>query len=109
METAIKKAIEGGWQPTEPEIYWKNEELKTDISSGDLVCDPDFWKSLEKSIPSWKENTDYNNELYRKSGGLIPMNKLNSWYKYAIKFHEINLTQGWDKAVEWLLSVVESK
>lgn len=105
METIIKKACKGGY------IYYNLDSYKTPEKQADflltdydspseyeLVCDPLFWQSLGKACGWDKDNMFYNeNGCY----------KLISWRRVSLKFHEINLTEGWDKAVEYLQEITK--
>lgn len=87
MEKIIKKAMQvGGWSPNEwdERVYNDSGEVRT------CLLDPLFWQALEKS-----------RKPYEDSFGM------GDWKKLALKFHEINLTQGWDKAVEWLEDLIK--
>lgn len=102
MEIIIKKAIEGGW---------KNENFPNldPQYMGDMyriiVCDPLFWQSLGKTC-EWTE-------IYKNCGrkGIDKCcceydARTEEWKYYAIRFHEINLTQGFERAVEYLEELV---
>lgn len=87
MENIIKKAIEGGY---------KKSRLK-DVSdfpitvSKLVTLDPLFWQALGKT-EHW--DSGFSLEEY-------------PWKIYALKFHKINLTQGFDKAVEYLSELIK--
>ncbi len=108
FSTIIDKAIEGGWfreyftpehsfrnswdyserNKTNPRGYFRidgNKACLQFLGDTDIVCDPLFWKALA-------------NKCVWSSG---------DWRENAIQFHRINLTDGWNSAVSWLLSVVE--
>ena len=91
MENIIKKAIEGGWVnvkgATEEQIKVVLEvELKNPYR---IVCDHLFWQALGKACRwNWLDK--------------------RNWKYFAIHFHEINLTQGWDKAVEYLEDLIKN-
>ncbi len=78
METIIKKAIEGG--------YVHNYDLPGKL----MLLDPLFWQALGKAC------------------GWNPHKKISDvdWIDHALRFHKINLTQGWDKAVEYLADLI---
>ena len=60
------------------------------------------WQALGKSCGwNWTDEA-----LKDPIGEAMP--EFNSIHIYhALKFHEINLTQGWDKAVEWLEGLID--
>lgn len=101
METIIKKAIEGGWNV-------QNARNHNDLIQDRMVCDIEFWQALGKAC-GWeticqscgnpKEPHEYRHVYYPSNLDEICVDK-------AIRFHEINLTEGWDKAVEYLESLV---
>ena len=82
------------------------------------VLDPLFWQALGKAC-GWGEEM-YANEEEKKvlKDMTTPFNADSVFIQpsksiisgplyYALKFHEINLTQGWDKAVEWLSDLIK--
>ncbi len=84
--------------------FWK---MDIESSEGEIltieklaVLDPTFWKSLEKSCGWTKKYTGCPND----SCGFCDdyRNEIEGWEYHAIKFHEINLKEGWEKAVEYL-------
>lgn len=86
MEKIINKAIEGGYERREKTIH---------NQIGYYMCiplDPLFWQALEKSC-GW--------EHYGVEG--------KEYLDFALRFHEINLTQGFDSAVAWLSDLVDKK
>lgn len=113
MEKIIKVAKEGGWK-REGGLYagyWQSPFMESD-----------FWQSISKAY-RWEyervmyvcKNTEcvYGNdyELETVLDGFCskcgvkksPFQKDDQvWLKNALKFHEINLTKGWDKAISWL-------
>lgn len=104
METIIKKAIEGGWKrhynmPTHPDIFL------ADVGNYEyqIVLDPLFWQSLGKAC-GWKIETKGSG-----FGDNVDVWEKYEWLTYAKEFHEINLTEGWEKAVEYLESITQDK
>lgn len=126
MEKIIKKAIDGGWKEEELFIgsyaYFPNgmgnievrydriymTRLKKNGKSGrviqywkfqDLVIDTTFWKALSVAC-KWKGNRqiEWDERLIQKN---IP-----DWHFYALRFHELNLTSGFNEAVKWLEGLV---
>lgn len=95
MELIIKKAIEGGYFGlTQWDLDNKNYDQNCLYS---VVCDPRFWEALGKAC-GWFEQT-------------LEGQKPTAWdWKHnALRFHEINLTEGWDKAVAYLLAQVPTR
>lgn len=80
MEQIINKAIEGGYKNATRQGYEINWEYS------EMVLHPSFWKSLSKAL-KWEDN------WYQSGEG---------WKENALSFYEINLIEGWDKAVLWL-------
>jgi len=106
MENIIKKAIEGGYKIT-PSIWGKPYlEYCTNLTARfrfpvnsvrqnaytvrikEIVLDNLLWKSLSKSC-DWSGDGD-------------------EWMFQALRFHEINLTEGWDKAVSYLEDLIKN-
>jgi hypothetical protein len=97
MENIIRKSIEGGF--VMKNIILKDGQLfafgrmETQTVYNEVVLNPLFWQAL----------------------GKVMKNKLSGWevvdnetmIKHALKFHEINLTEGWSKAVEWLETLIK--
>lgn len=109
MEQIILKAIEGGYKSSENLIeVWG---VYHHVGYG-FVLDPLFWQALGKEC-GWESNQcekckstypEYVNGCVRCGGHVSPdKNHLH----YALRFHEINLTQGWDKAVEYLEDLIK--
>lgn len=95
MESIIKKAIEGGWSHKAPkevkEFYFK-----------DIFLDPLFWQALGRAC-GWDSGCNICSTFECNN----PREHLTEKHiyphiNYALRFHEINLTEGWDKAVEYL-------
>lgn len=97
MEEIIKKAIDGGYLNIENGSWeFKDEGLRTFRPKDDafisyrskyeLILDPRFWQALGKAM-GWTETE-----------------RIKVWKFNAHEFHDINLTEGWDKAVEFLSS-----
>lgn len=82
MEEVIKKAIEGGYKPDDIQP-WLNKET---------VLDPSFWQSLGKAC-WWNRRKFFHGNLD------------DEWAENALKFYEINLSQSWFDAVEYLKSI----
>lgn len=103
MKEIIQKAIDGGY-----ENDWK-ENANIQLYSGNVlsanvekcILDPLFWQALSKAC-GWKENCVH---AYDDKGKYVLMPE---WKHYALRFHEINLTEGWDKAVSYLQEIIKS-
>lgn len=94
MEKIIKKAFIGGYEVKQ---YSENFALNNDF----VVFDPLFWQSLAKAC-GWGNmafNLENLNTKQRRKFG----------YEYQwhyIRFMEINLTEGWNKAISYLESII---
>lgn len=136
MEQLIKKAIEGGWGGSSgfhdikyPQTKKQREGLlrllddKYPSSKVILienlmhngVLDPLFFQALGKSCGWAKDSAPY---ICKDCGviGVGGSNHMNackikkrhySWKQYALRFHEINLTEGWSAAVNYLEKVTK--
>lgn len=130
METIIKKAIEGGYSIQQsyyarPVVFTKLKSLNEYTATFELddttfiedefgkekevavtsshqtkpiFLDPLFWRALGKAC-GWKEDAEFEVPLIRYEG------KEYVWH--ALCFHEINLTEGWQKATEYLESLLD--
>lgn len=94
MEKIIKKAIEGGWR----ESGYDKQVSATIVIFRSNILDPLFWQALGKAC-GWRNKRTYNqaDQLEVES----------YWTIYALRFHEINLTEGFSKAVEWLEELIK--
>lgn len=124
METIIKKAIEGGAFGN----FEKIKDFSWHIGTGN-ECDliffdngidgikmslhkqfmrAEFWQSLGKSC-GWEKIVGEDIKLYKQSFADILEHRILSsgWIVYALRFHEINLTEGWESAVKWLSNLIE--
>lgn len=131
METQqiIRKAVEGGYMPTPAILYcganegnetengpatnqgWSVWNMLNESSfcqpHSETVLDPLFWQSLGKAC-GW--NIYHSIACYTYTGGTCgDCYREKRWLHEAKEFHEINLTEGWDKAIEYLLQVTNSK
>lgn len=124
MENIIKKAIEGrylqGAKLIDFDARWSNKFIyerdgyTTTKEISETVLDPLFWQALGKAC-GW-ENTKRcvcgGNVIYSKIIGMKCSLCENArpqedYIFYAVHFHEINLTEGWDKAVSYLQEVTK--
>jgi hypothetical protein len=119
MEDIIKKAIEGGydwWKSRYPELNHTKEEMTEFLlhdyekpSFADIVCDPLFWQALGKvcgwgiEIQGEKGDVHVNHEY--NNGKCTELCVVPS-VDFALHFHKLNLTEGWQAAVAWLASLV---
>lgn len=129
MESIIKKAIEGGYDSPFVTKKQISSYRHKDVAVMALI-DPLFWQSLGKacgwdkvsfrqSVPAQirtRINKRAKSEATRIIKDTIPAHirmmkrpNPNGWKKHALRFHEINLTEGWEKAVEYLLALTETK
>ena len=104
MEEIIQKAIEGGYANNLindlQKDFGKKIYARYDAYCM-IVCDPLFWQSLGKAC-GWKW-CDFNcpKEPCEHIKG--------DWLYQAKTFHEINLTQSWNDAVQYLSNLIENK
>lgn len=113
MENIIKKAIQGGYE--QPDILING---RITIEDGKLVgglypgafcvMDPLFWQALGKAL-KWKDwlCEECWSPQYEKGATYCTRCKYlktfrPEWLLKAVAFHELNLTEGFDKAVSWL-------
>lgn len=102
MENIIRKAIEGGWKwrKSKVSLIKRGKELRFQhdgyteaVDENAIVLDPLFWKALGKAC--WDNKHKDHNQNY-----------ITGYYlMHGITFHQINLLEGWDKAVEYLKKV----
>lgn len=95
MENIIKKAIEGGY---EVKSYCEN----TSCNNSHALYDPLFWQYLGKA-KGWEEFSPFTcgcNDIKKMPG------QRRTYLNHAIRFHEINLTEGFDSAVSWLEKLI---
>lgn len=96
MENIIKKAIDGGYKK---ERYYFDENGNFDDEPYEVILmKADFWQALGKAC-GWSE---WSGEM-----GIMSEEEIALWKFYALSFYEINLTQGWDKAVEYLEDLIK--
>ena len=96
MEEIIKKAIWGGYKLNVKNSNYPdpNDLLKIDVKINTIILDPIFWQTLGRAC-GWDIHFDEDKGFNYQ------------WLQCALKFHEINLTESLDKAVEYLKEVVE--
>lgn len=88
MESIIKKAIKGGFGRSRWIVNGEEGQYLSIGHERDVVCDPLFWKTLGL----WELGARV--QLKRKHNPIT--------IHQAMRFHELNLTKGWNKAVEYL-------
>lgn len=115
MEQIIKKAIEGGYMFTDIMdgyelscrtecIYYKTFEGEDKYIPYEVILmNPLFWQSLGKAC-EWEKNTCPHLGM---CCGKCPLMDIPEWQSKAIRFYEINLTEGWDAAVAYLESITK--
>lgn len=99
FEEIIKKAIEGGYDDDfgVSTLRFKEYEPYQIINSfKQYILDPLFWQSLGKAC-GWNKH-DHSRNLYEARV---------HWQYVALKFFDTNLTEGWDKAVEYLSGIIK--
>lgn len=101
MEEIIKKAIEGGYKVNGHPLRW-NEKTKSLMYP--MILDPLFWQSLGKAC-GW-EGEEIRMHLGERGISSAYFGKHHEYIYQATKFHIINLTEGWDKAVEYLTETI---
>lgn len=117
MEQIIKKAIEGGWITFNKDDTQKEKDYKVKVfveNPCQVVIQQSFWQALGKAC-GWK-NDEWVTCLYgcqimfdgegcHHNISTRDKPRIPFWQYHALKFHEINLTQGFDKAVEYLKEI----
>lgn len=94
METIIKKAIEGGYDKKYiPVIGIDFPRHHTTVTT--ILMDREFWQALHKAC-KWDEDLERGVTGFHLKGIGV-----------ALRFHEINLTEGWDSAVKYLEDLVK--
>lgn len=134
MEEIIKKAVEGGYKFPNLIINemmfkdtWRgrfvygktNSEIEICLES--IVCESIFWQALGKAY-GWKTiHSSCGTEMKPRSpfnpkflvcwlcyGDIESGGKeMIGWLYHALRFHEINLTEGWSEAVTYLQGVTK--
>ncbi len=98
MNKIIAKAIEGGYPDYVICGYDADQQF---------VCDLAFWQALGKAC-GW--GVGFNLESMSRGGSPHTSYGTGEWKIKAMKFHEINLTESWGKAIAWLEKlVIETK
>ena len=110
MSNILKKAKEGGYgYPNGNKDKTTDKLMKVDTMNAD------FWIALGKAC-GWESikcldmrcGLSAHGELIHES--LCPLHiygvEKSGWKEIALHFHEINLTEGWDKAVSYLEELI---
>lgn len=103
MEEIIKKAIEGGYKK---ERYYFDENGNWDWEPAEVMFMKSlFWKALGKAC-GWIDKDG--NSIAKYINNDPKHTKREMWLYYSLKFHEINLTQGFNKAIKYLQEIIKS-
>lgn len=121
MEELIKKAIEGGYKPEGTDFielqmsgskavfiteHTRNGYHSINLSGEEIFCDPLFWQALGKSCGWLKYMRNDGCQADNPSINDMPGQGWGiTWKKHALRFHEINLTEGWQKAIDYLTNL----
>lgn len=116
MDDIVRKAIEGGYKGGHIWGYEESLQNKYIIIHGDngervetlpinyIVLDPLFWQALGKATRiKCGEHTKKGYCVNCDGKGFH--NQIGIWT--ALKFHEINLTESWSKAIEYLEGIIK--
>ena len=104
MKEIIQKAIDGGWKWRENNseyllyLIGVRENSESDLRA--ITTDPLLWQAIGKACGWTSDKGDYADTTVEEW-------TKNHWKNIAIQFHEINLTQSWDKAVEYLSDLIK--
>lgn len=106
MDEIVNKAIEGGYKNghiwgKDGVMYILKDESGHQygmISEEFIVLDPLFWQALSKAC-GWGNKRTYN------QADQLEVERY--WKVYALRFYEINLTEGWDAAVKYLSDLIK--
>lgn len=110
-EEIIKCAVEGGWNKSSKykliDMYGGSVTFSfvdldgntnsIDWAMAELILDPNFWEAIGRA-KGWEE------EYFEKYG----IETKFFFLGYAMEFMEINLTQGWQPAIEYLYSLISN-
>jgi len=116
METIIKKAIEGGYETDYFNFDFHHGPAK-ELAIYKSICDPLFWQALGKAC-GWGNCCEEGHkplgmteDMEMEWGGCehcVFGGKYHpQWEQKALSFHEINLREGWEKAVSYLEDLVK--
>lgn len=106
--------VKQSWEDAEKQGYRHSRDGKAWMHASQLMIDPLFWQALGKACTEtvWDFVGEYNysdfpNQPSGKKYG--EYQKVLDWKKIALRFHEINLTEGWNKAVSYLTSITTNR
>lgn len=118
MEEIIKKSIEAGvfgnpekmakinWfigKGNEADLlFFDNGIAGITVSLHKQFMSKDFWQALGKAC-GWKKKEDFMKS--HETVFMVGNNRVDEWRHNAMKFHEINITECFDKAIEYLKSI----
>lgn len=105
MKNILKKAIEGGYDHSENS--WHDSLGHNVMCMYAIVCKPTFWQALGKAC-GWPPQENFSFADYPQfrewTMGRIQQSQP---YSHALRFHEINLFDGWEKAVAYLEEITK--
>lgn len=114
MDKILEKAIGGGFEHRE-DLF---NEIPYIVYYQIITMESSFWQALGKACGRESGCNVCLNELGNYASGYSsecknPKEHLTKGHVYpyiinALKFHEINLTQGFDKAVEYLQELISN-
>jgi len=112
MENIIKKAQKGGYKEGCKLVKFyvysfthlsPNGFNELEIRYSDMFMGHLFWQSLSKAC-GWHfcrvHTCGAEEEICSETGH-------DEWVEKSLRFHEINLTEGWDAAVSWLENLIK--
>lgn len=115
MDKIVSKATEGGYEL--PHYFnWKDIEFNHRGIVSQILLEKSFWKALGKSC-GWNCGRVYHGKSCDEMRSCSGCGKgygtkslgTEKWKTVALTFHEINLTEGWEKAVEYLQQITNIK
>ncbi len=102
METIIKTAIQGGYDYHNVIMPMHSGQANFER----VILDPPFWQALGKAC-GWDDKLLHTYAWEDNERTSTSVSGFRKEYEYhALRFHEINLTEGWEKAVEYLQELV---
>jgi hypothetical protein len=103
MDEILQKAKKGGYHY----VKAKSETERPSGKFAKIVMEPEFWQALGKKC-GWLKIGEMKYDFFDKEQCENPKYDHSlAWIGKAIKFHEINLTYGWLKAVEYLEEITK--
>ncbi len=123
MESIIKKAIEGGYNKINPNnttfnkgyfisgrcAVWKNdfnEQYILDLNF--IFLDPLFWQALGNGCNWGQKHTKFTDKLWLSFDEGVRILAEGDAVKFNHRrFHEINLTEGWQAAINYLTEITK--